>query len=250
MKRLGSLVGAGIVTLMLWLPGTARALFHFAVIDEIMTSYGGDPNVQFVEIDMLALGQNLVANSILGVFDTSGSYIGDVLVVPGNVPNSGTGVRWIMGTSQFQTASGLAPDFIMPAGLPTLGGMICWGAPGVAVPPPGSWDHTIPGNYVDCVAYGTYSGPSNVFVGTPTPLNADGHSLVRVSETHDNATDFACADPAGPEDNSGTTASMAATTPCLAPVPMLPPWGLALWTAVLLGSGLWLARSGGRGALN
>ncbi len=48
MKRWGSLVGASIVTLLLWLPGTAAALFHFAEIDEIMTSYGGDPNVQFV----------------------------------------------------------------------------------------------------------------------------------------------------------------------------------------------------------
>ena len=36
----------------------ALALFHLAVIDEVMTSYDGDPEVQFVEIRMLLPGQN------------------------------------------------------------------------------------------------------------------------------------------------------------------------------------------------
>ena len=212
-----------------------------------MTSYGGDPNVQFVEIDMLSPGQNLVTNSVLGAFDTSGSYIGDVFVVPADVPNAGSGVRWIMGTSQFQTASGLSPDFIIPASLPTGGGMLCWGAPGILPPAPGSWNHAIPGNYVDCIAYGTYSGPSNGFVGTPTPLDADGHSLVRISDNNDNATDFACADPATPEDNNGTSVNMAATTPCPREFPTLPPWGLAVFVTGLLGSGLWLTRRSSAG---
>jgi len=194
------------------------AVFHFAVIDEVMTSYGGDANVQFVEIRMLTSGQNLVMNSVLGAFDSSGTYLGDVLIVPGNVTSSGAGVRWIMGTSAFATASGLTPDFTMPGSggvsLPTTGGMVCWGAPGVSPPAPGSWDHTVPGNYVDCLAYGTYSGPSNVHIGTPTSLNAIGHSLQRIAETDNNASDFVCSDPATPKKNNGTTASMAATTPC------------------------------------
>ena len=100
------------------------------------------------------------------------------------------------------------------------GGMVCWGAPDDTLAPPadpGSWDHTNPANYIDCVAYGSFSGPTNGFIGTPTPLNAEGHSLQRVSETHDNATDFACGDPADPENNAGTAASLAATVPC--PVP-------------------------------
>jgi hypothetical protein len=193
---------------------SAHAAFHLAVIDEVMTSYGGDSNVQFVEIRMLASGQSFVQDSVLGAFDASGSYLGDVLVVPANISNSGAGVRWLMGTSQFQTASGLSPDFVMPAGLPTGGGMVCWGAPGVTTPAPGSWDHTNPANYVDCVAYGTYSGPSNIHVGTPTPLDADGHSLQRVTDTNDNANDFVCGDPADPTKNDATSASLAATSPC------------------------------------
>jgi hypothetical protein len=197
----------------------SQAVFHFAVIDEVMTSYGGDANVQFVEIRMLSSGQNLVMNSVLGAFDASGSYLGDVLIVPGNVASSGVGVRWIMGTSAFATASGLTPDFTMPGmggvSLPTSGGMVCWGAPGVSPPAPGSWDHTNPSNYVDCLAYGTYSGPTNVHIGTPTSLDGIGHSLQRVTETNNNANDFVCADPATPKKNNGTAVTMAATTSCV-----------------------------------
>ncbi len=200
--------------LVLPVPRATNALFHFAVIDEVMTSYGSDTSVQFVEIRMLTGSQNFVMNSVLGAFDTNGAYIGDVLIVPGNVA-SGTGRRWIMGTAQFQAVSGLTPDFIMPAGLPVGGGMVCWGAPGISVPPPGSWNHTSPGNYVDCLAYGTYSGPSNAHVGTPTPLDADGHSLVRATETNNNANDFDCGDPATPQNNAGESVSLAATTVCV-----------------------------------
>lgn len=187
----------------------SQAIFHFAEIDEVMTSYGGDASVQFVEIEMLALGQNITTNTVLGAFDASGNHLSNVLVVPGDVA-SGANRPWLMGTTQFQTVSGLTPDFIMPAGLPTGGGMVCWGLP---------FDNTVPNNYIDCVAYGTYSGPGNIHIGTtgqfPAPDDADGHSLQRVSHTNQNASDFVCADPAGPTKNNPiTSASLAATTPC------------------------------------
>jgi glucose/arabinose dehydrogenase len=195
-------------------PRPAEALFHLAVIDEVMTSYDGDASVQFVEINMLGPSQNLVTNSVLSVFDTDGNFVQDVLVVPSNVPNSGAGVRWIMATNQFQVVSGLAPDFVIPAALPGGGGMICWGAPGVLPPADTGWDRTNFANWVDCVAYGTYVGPSNALIGNATPLDADGHSLMRISETHDNATDFTCADPADPTNNAGASASLDRTARC------------------------------------
>ncbi len=189
---------------------SAYAAFHFAVIDEVMTSYNGDANVQFVEIRMLNTSQTVVGNTVLAAFDANGNYTADVLVVPSNLtPN--TELRWLMGTTQFQTASGVTPDFIMPAGLPTGGGMICWGAPGV--------DHTIPATYVDCVAYGTYSGPSNVHIGTSTSLDADGHSLQRTGDTNNNAADFVCGDPADPTNHSSASTSLVATSSCSAPTP-------------------------------
>jgi len=189
-------------------PATGHAAFHIAVIDEVMTSYGGDPTVQFVEIRMLAAGQTVVGGSQLGVFDAAGAYIGKVMDIPSNVPNGGAGVRWIMGSAQFATISGLTPDFTFsgPIFLPTAGGMVCWGKPG---------NPATPTQYVDCVAYGTYSGPSNGLIGTPTSQDAVGHSLARVSNTNNNAVDFACTDPASPTNNSGESASMMATSPCV-----------------------------------
>jgi len=200
------------------------------VIDEVMTSYGGDPNVQFVEISMLAIGQNSVANSVLGVFDASGNFVQDVLVVPSNVPNAGAGVRWIMGTSAFQTLSGLTPDFVIPANLPTTGGMVCWGAPGVIPPANTGWSRTNFGNWVDCLAYGTYAGPSNILIGNRSPFDADGHSLMRISETNDNATDFTCVDPADPMNNAGALALLDPTARCTGlplpdPLPSVIPTG-------------------------
>ncbi len=210
-RALWALVLTGFLALA---PSGASAVFHVAVINEVMTSYNGSPNVQFVEIKMLGSFQNLVTNTVLGAFDASGAYLGDVLIVPGNVANHGRDVTWLMGTTMFQQVSGLQPDFIMPAGLPTGGGMVCWGAPGISAPLPGTWDHTIETNYVDCLAYGSYSGPSNLLIGTPTTDLPEGHSLTRINETRDNATDFLCSDPATPTRNTGTAASLVASIPC------------------------------------
>jgi len=200
----------------------AAALFHLAVIDEVMTSYDGDFDVQFVEIKMNVASQTFVENSVLGIFDGSGNYERDALVVPGNLANGGAGVRWLMGTPAFEAASGIQVDFEFAPGLVAGSGMICWGAPGTLPPAdPNSWDHTDPANYVDCVAYGGYSGPTNTYIGDPTPIEPDGHSLQRITESHDNLTDFACGDPANPTNNAGETADLAATIPCPEPSQIL-----------------------------
>ncbi len=217
MRRTAVAISAALIVLCL--VRTSSGLFHLAHIDEVMTSYGGDASVQFIEVRMLSGAQNLVADSVFAAFDAGGTYIGDILVVPGNVPNSGAGVPWIVGTTQFQTVSGLTPDFIMPAGiLPTAGGMVCFGGGGGILPaPPGSWSRTNFAHYVDCVAYGTYAGPSNFLIGTPTSLDGDGHSLQRIGSTFNNAADFACGDPATPQNNAAASASMPATVPCGGP---------------------------------
>ena len=138
MIRWGSYLVLTAIT-VLFMADVASAAFHLAVIDEIMTSYGGDSNVQFVEIRMLAGGQTFVSNSVLGVFDATGAYTGDALVVPSNLANSGAGLHWLMATPQFTTVSSLTPDFTFPNGsLPSGGGMVCWGAPGTVPPAPGT----------------------------------------------------------------------------------------------------------------
>jgi hypothetical protein len=199
----------------------ASAVYHIAVIDEVETSYGGDDTAQFIEINMLAGAQNAVANSVLAAFDASGGYIGDILVVPGNVPHDGIDVRWLVATPSFVTATGVTADFPMASGiLPASGGMVCFGGGGGIMPaPPASWSRTNFATYVDCVAYGTYSGPTNGHTGTPTTLDGVGHSLQRVANTMNNQHDFVCANPMTPENNTGAIKSLAATSPCPPGVP-------------------------------
>jgi hypothetical protein len=213
------LAGLGALAALAASPLPAAALFHFAVIDEVMTSHDGNADIQFVEIRMLAAAQNQTANSVLAAFDADGTFIGDILVVPSNVANAGNGVRWLMGTTAFETAAGVQADFEFAPGLVPQSGMICWGGgPGAVVPEdPPDWDRENLDSYVDCVAYGAYTGPTHDLSGTPTPIAPDGHSLRRISETEDNATDFACGDPADPTNNAGGAGSLAATTACPAP---------------------------------
>ena len=208
------LAGFGALAALAGSPQPAAALFHIAVIDEVMTSYGGDDAAQFVEIRMEFDGQTVTQNSVLAAFAADGSFLGDVLVVPDSIENGGDGLHWLMGTTAFETAAGIQVDFEFTAGLVTQSGMICWGAPGIVPPDPPDWDREDLTNYVDCVAYGAYTGPTHAHSGTPSPLSPDGHSLRRIGHTENNAADFACGDPADPTNNDGTAGSLAATTPC------------------------------------
>ena len=51
MRRTCSVI-VGLVVLCI--AQASDGIFHLAVIDEVMTSYDGDANVQFIEIRMLA----------------------------------------------------------------------------------------------------------------------------------------------------------------------------------------------------
>ena len=193
----------------------ARGAFHVAHISEVMTSLNGDASVQFVEIEMAAAGQTITTDSVLGAFAADGNYLGDILVVPSNLSNAGAGVSWLMATAEFAAVTGLDPDFVFPAGLPTESGMVCWGAPGSVPPDPGSWSHSDPDQYVDCIAYGDYGGQTALGSGAQAFGSPDGHSLQRISDTGDNETDFACGDPATPTSNDGMSDDVGASSPCL-----------------------------------
>jgi hypothetical protein len=199
------------------LSAPASALFHLAHISEVgLGTADGPPGAQYVEIEMLGLLQENVTNSILSAWDCDGDFLGELLTVPNDVPLAGDGVRWIMSTAT--PLGGMTPDFGTVTGIiPGICGQVCWGAPGLSVPDPGTWDHTVPNNYVDCVAYGGYTGTTRTLSGTPTPLVVDNanYSLTRVLSTNDNATDFALA-CATPENNAGMIGDVIAE-PCTAP---------------------------------
>jgi len=201
------------------LPAPASALFHIAHISEVQVSTADNPaGAQYVEIEMDFASQTFVEDSILSAWDCDGDFLGELLTVPGDVTNGGSGVRWIMATTT--SLGGMTPDFgTASAGIPADCGQVCWGAPGLSVPAPGSWDHEVPNNYVDCVAYGGYTGTTRSLSGTPTPLvpnsGSANLSLTRVSLTNDNAADFAL-ECATPENNAGATGDVV-VEPCSNP---------------------------------
>ena len=208
----------------------ALALHHVSEISEVMSGFDGDPNVQYVEIQQLAIYQEAVANTRLTAFNPDGSLAGVLLdPVAGNV--SVFGNRWIMGTTAFEAASGISADFTFPPGILPAAGMVCWGAPDVLAPLPGSWDASDPNNYVDCVSYGgaAFTGINPM---SPNPASAgagdDTLSLTRSTSStakgtnpwrnSDDSTDFKLAVPS-PENDAGEVGSLIASAPSPVPSP-------------------------------
>lgn len=194
----------------------APALFHIAVIDEVMSACGDDPSFQYVEIRTTSAGQVEVADTRLAAFSCDGSVVNRLLLVPGNIGNGVAGARWIIGSPAFEARAGIAPDFVMsdadPGIFPNCG-QICWGAPGVLPPDPSTWDPTDPANYVDCVAYGPYTGPLRFGAGDPLTIlpNNGSQSLTRTGPSaFDNA--FALATPS-PTNNAGQAGTVTGCSP-------------------------------------
>jgi cysteine-rich repeat protein len=214
-RRLSTLAAALVLT-----ASSAHATFHIMSISEIMVGMGGDPDAQYVELRLELATQNLVTNTRLTAFNADGT-VATVLVLSNHGVASGqTNRRILYATSEFTTLTGLTPDFTFPSGIisPTSG-MICWGAPSqISVPPP-TWDASDPNNYIDCVAYGGYTGPTRNAAptlgssGAPSALPpGDGtFSLTRIARTAQmagsNATDFALRPP-GPCVNAATSCNV------------------------------------------
>jgi hypothetical protein len=216
----GALATLGVVLLA----GPALAVFHVTRINEVMSGAAGNPNIQYVEVRMLVGAQNADANTRLTAFSCDGSSHTVLLLLPNGVANQGIGVTFLMASPDDATvfaAAGIHPDFTFAPGLAPVCGMVCWGAPGIAAPAPASWDPADPNSYVDCLAYGGYTGPRKTSThdgtpasGTPATLPAgDGtHSLSRTSDTQDNLADFAATCPT-PMSNAGSTGSFGPCTP-------------------------------------
>ena len=201
----------------------ASGAFHLALIDEVMSGVGADPSVQYVEIRMLSVGQVVVADTRLTVFSCDGTTKTQLLLVPSNVGNSGVGTRWIMATPSFAAAACINPDFTFtppeghPGIFPTCG-MVCWGAPSDTFPPPpASWNLEDPDQYIDCLAYGGYTGPPVPSTGYTTANGANfvggTMSLTRSGgSTRFNSQQFSPASPT-PRNNAGQDGTLGATCP-------------------------------------
>ena len=199
-------------------PVRSHALFHLTQIDEVMSGAAGNPNFQYVQIRMLAGAQTFVANSRLTFFGCgAGNPATVLLVVPSDLATGNAGGRWIMASpddATFFAAAGIHPDFHFPPGIDNACGMICWGAPvGSNFQPPAvpsSWNAMDPNNYVDCWAYGGYSGPTKTGMTETTagPAGNGTMSLIRSGTS----IGLACPTPANDAGAMGTFGACSATT--------------------------------------
>lgn len=186
------------------------ASFHIAHIERLLTGLDGTTDVQFVQIQMDAPGQNQVAQSKLIAFHPDGTFSHVVLTVPDKV-TSGSGASFLMASDGFEAETGMAPDFTFDAspgkGMFPRDGMVCWGKPD---------DITDPNDpdMVDCVSYGNYTGEPNDLTDAPSPVAPFGHGLVKETDTQSSAADFLCEDPTTPVTNVPDKRGIAATSPC------------------------------------
>ncbi len=184
---------------LLGFPSAALATFHLTSISELGVGVGGDASIQFVELRLDAAGQNHFENTRLTAFAADGTAT-ELALSDHAPPNGASGANVLYATAAFAAATGVTPDFVIPAGIVTTTGMMCWGAPGVVAPDPAEWDFDKPNNYVDCVAYGGYESPTRFASGTPTTLPPGDatRSLTRTKGTGasgSNDNDFELATP-------------------------------------------------------
>lgn len=225
---LGALLFAVIVLAPLRTSTPVLAAVHLAEIHEVMSGFNGNPSVQYIEVNMRSIGQNVTNQAKLSAFTSSGAFIDGntsmmgnqpLATMSGNVTNSGDGVRWLIGTTQFETASGIQADFEFPMtpGLPSSNGMVCVFE--------NLRDFTMPGQSIDCVAYNgagftganPNSSPSEAADDPPGDCQS---SLTRVNPAtlnfnvpwalSNDVNDFALLTPS-PQNNAGSVGTLTPT---------------------------------------
>jgi hypothetical protein len=171
------------------------------VLNEVLGSWRGDDTIQFVELIMVANGQNGLNGRAALVFDdaTGEPENRETYLFTANVPVGQAGRRVLVATTRLGQAAAITPDLVLPEGLMhPVDGRICYRADnGFGVL-----------DIVDCVAYGDYTGPRDGF-GRPVAATPDNRALVRIDDTGNNRSDWRSELEPRPQNNAGVTAVMA-----------------------------------------
>ena len=93
----------------------ATATFHLMSIREVYVGPAGDPNAQYVELQMYFAGQNRVDNHVIRFYDAAGTQIGPDLTFTDDVPNGANQDYILIATTQAVTKFGVAADLVMAA---------------------------------------------------------------------------------------------------------------------------------------
>ena len=190
-------VTAFAVLIALLAPGTtAVASFHEMLIEEIDTGQPGQPELQFVDLQMYEPGQNIVGGKKLRVYAADGSA--HECTIPSNVPAFLDDSHVLFAATN--PIHSVIPDFVMPAILDGAGGALCFAD-------------------VDCVSWGSFAGSTSPSSGTPLAQDFAGSLdsmhrskggddvLQKTDDTNNSQEDFSAAAP-DPQHNSGSATQM------------------------------------------
>jgi hypothetical protein len=185
MKRAATVAIAIAATLILTSP--AWAPYHLLVIEQIFAGSENAPGAQFVVLRTKASGQIFVNGQQFTQQNADGSEAPLFGAFTRSFPQRpALGVAMLAGTQAAQDLFCVAFDQIVTGRMVLPDGRLCFGLfdffDGKGARP------------VDCVAYGDYAG-DNTLYGDPAVAPEPGQSLVRISETDDNRSDFALAAP-------------------------------------------------------
>jgi len=172
----------------------AAATFHEISIREVYAGSAAQSNSQYVELQAWSPGQNFVAGHSLTTYDASGK-VTDTATFAAMVPNGANQATILLASPPAEAQFGVAADKTLAGdALSPAGGAVCWEA-------------------LDCVSWGSFSGPLLGPAGPPAEPIPDGMALRRTispgcptlleaGDDHDNsATDFSAVFPA-PRPNS------------------------------------------------
>lgn len=185
MKRTAAAVIAVAATLVLVKP--AWAPYHLLVIEQVFFGTETVPRAQFVVLRTTASGQIFVNAQQFTQQNADGSEAPLFGAFSQSFPQRpALGVAMLAGTQEAEDLFCVAMDEIVTGSLVFPDGRLCFGLfdffDGKGARP------------VDCVGYGSFTGDNEPY-GSPAVRPEPGQSLVRVSETDDNASDFALMDP-------------------------------------------------------
>jgi hypothetical protein len=96
----------------------ASATFHLMQIEQLIGGVNGDTGAQAIQLRMRTLGQHLVSNARLRVWDATGSNPIIVMDPVTDVPVSAAGSHVLFATATFASRFGPTPDFIITTPIP------------------------------------------------------------------------------------------------------------------------------------
>jgi hypothetical protein len=172
----------------------AAATFHEISIREVYAGSSAQPGSQYIELQAWSAGQNFVGGHSLKTYDAGGN-VTDTATFSNPVSNGASQSTMLLATPAAETEFSLAADKGLAVGaLTPSGGAACWEA-------------------LDCVSWGSFSGPLPSPAGPPAVAIPDAMALRRAispgcatlleaSDDHDNsAAEFSAVFPA-PRPNS------------------------------------------------